>query len=500
MNMTHEAEVLKAEKLDTVFNDLKQQLLSAARAGTSVDEVERELWKTILQIGRESLGMFFRLVGPGDLGETVKLPDGRSCQRLPERHTRRYVSIFGEFQLERVVYGSREGQEIEFAPLDNRLQLPAGVFSHVLQDWDQLFCVEDAFGVASTTVSRILGLKQAVDSLEHMNVEMARATEPFRLNRPDVKPATEGEILVASADGKGVVMRRSPEEPKPAAHPSKGEKTSRKKMAVVGTVYTVDPYVRTPEQVVAALFRDEPKPKPPPRPKPQNKRLWASLEQKGKLSGQRAVFLWMLWEVALRDLECAKLLVCMHDGQESLWEARAKYLRQSNSVDILDLLHVTPRIWKAAHVFYAEGSDEAEQFVRERLLRILQGKAAGVIRGLREMATKRGIKGSKKTALNKACAYLEKNLELMRYDEYLAKGLPIATGVIEGACRHLVKDRMERAGMHWTVAGAQAMLDVRSTYLNGDWEEYQEYCIDRERQKLYPFREIVAGAQWSLAA
>jgi len=500
MSMTHEADVLKSENLDAVFADLKRAIVDAARNGTPVHEVEKEAWKALLCIGFQSLEMFFRLVGPGDRGETIELPDGRTCQRLPERHTRRYISIFGEFAVERVVYGSREGQAIEFVPLDNRLQLPSSVFSYVLQDWDQSFCVEEAFGVANTSLGRILGLKQSVDSLEHMNVEMARDTEAYRLNRPEPVPATEGEILVASADGKGIVMRRAPEEPKPAAHPSKGEKTSQKKMGVVGAVYTVDPYVRTPEQVVAALFRDEQTSKPPPRPRPQNKRVWASLEQGGNVSGQRAVFSWMLWEVALRDLDREKLLVCMHDGQESLWEGRAKYLRHDNSVDILDLLHVTPRLWKAAHVFHAEGSDEAEQFVRERLLRVLQGKAEGVIRGLREMATKRDIKGSKKTSLNKVCAYLENNLERMRYDEYLAKGLPIATGVIEGACRHLVKDRMERAGMHWTVAGAQAMLDVRSTHVNGDWDEYQQYRIDRERDELYPFRQMVSGAQWSLAA
>jgi len=89
----------------------------------------------------------------------------------------------------------------------------------------------------------------------------------------------------------------------------------------------------------------------------------------------------------------------------------------------------------------------------------LRGKAASVIRGLRSLATRRGLTASKKKAVREICNYLSKNLERMRYDEYLAAGYPIASGVIEGACRHLVKDRMERAGMHWTAVGAQAMLD-----------------------------------------
>ncbi len=89
----------------------------------------------------------------------------------------------------------------------------------------------------------------------------------------------------------------------------------------------------------------------------------------------------------------------------------------------------------------------------------------------------------------------------MRYDEYLAKGYPIASGVIEGACRHLVKDRMERAGMHWTIVGAQAMLDVRSVHLSGQWAAFQQHRIARATERLYPYRQLVAGeAFFTMAA
>ena len=219
--------------------------------------------------------------------------------------------------------------------------------------------------------------------------------------------------------------------------------------------------------------------------------MWASLPQDdGSLSGQAAVFTWLNWEVRLRNPEQEKETVYLCDGQEALWQAVVEELPDRNAVAILDLLHVTPRLWKAAHVFHSEKSPEAETFVRERLLRVLQGKAAGVIRGLREMATKHALTGSKKKAIREICGYLPNNLARMRYDEYLAAGYPIASGVIEGACRHLVKDRMERAGMHWTAAGAQAMLDVRSVFVSGQWEEYQNYRIEREAERLYPHREV----------
>jgi hypothetical protein len=117
----------------------------------------------------------------------------------------------------------------------------------------------------------------------------------------------------------------------------------------------------------------------------------------------------------------------------------------------------------------------------------------GVIRALRRLAGVRGLKRAKKKALDRICGYLHKNRRRMRYDEYLRAGYPIASGVIEGACRHLVKDRMERAGMHWTLEGAQAMLDLRSVWIAGQWEAFQKDRIQRHREHLYPHRDLVAG-------
>jgi hypothetical protein len=503
MRMTHETDVLKAENgedLLPLFWELRERVCQAAHAGMPVHEMEKAVWQQVLRIGRQALGQFFALLGTGDLGETVTLPDGQSCQRLEQLHERRYVSIFGEFKLQRTVYGSREGQKMEFIPLDNRLQLPEAVFSYVLQDWDQSFCVEQAFGPSAQAIARILGLRQSVDSLERLNEDMAGDVLDFWQEQPLPKAAEEGEVLVTSADGKGIVMRR--EEPAPVpAHRGKGEKASQKRMATVGTVYTVDRYVRTPEQVVAALFRDGPPPTER-RPEPQHKHVWASLscDDEEPISSVDIVYTWLADQVDKRNPGAAKEMVHLCDGQSCLWDAGHEYLPQENSTGILDIIHVASYVWQAAHVFYQEGSDDAAAFARERLLRILQGQSDRVVRGAREMGTKRGLAGAKKKTLNKVCAYLEANRERMHYDVYLSKGYPIASGVIEGACRHLVKDRMERAGMHWTPEGAQAMLQVRSMYVNGDWETYQSFRIDRETKRLYRFQELVQGERYPVAA
>lgn len=497
MSMPHETAVLNPE-LEQTLADLRTLVHQVAHDGTAVHEVERAIWDQVLRIGRQALQLFFALHGSGDQGVSVHLPDGRCLDRLPALHPRRYVSIFGTFDLRRTAYGSREGQKIEFVPLDSRLQLPAGAFSYVLQDWDQALAAEQAFGQVNATLARMLGLKQSVDSLEQMNREMAEPATPFRLNRPAPPAAGEGEVFVVSADGKGVVLRRGPDDPAPPAYRTKGDKASHKRMATVGTVYSVDRYVRTPEQVVAALFRDGPRPQEK-RPRPRHKQVWASLPQADvPVSGMEAVFLWLLWEWGRRNPGGAKETVYLSDGQEALWEARERYLGGRCAVGILDLLHVTPRLWKAAHVFHPEKSAAAEAFVRERLLRVLRGEVASVVQGLRVMGGRRPLTAAKRQALREVCSYLEKNRARMRYDEYLAAGYPIASGVIEGACRHLVKDRMERAGMHWTIPGAQAMLEVRSLYVSGQWEEYQAYRIARETQRLYPCREA-ADPQYAMA-
>jgi hypothetical protein len=470
MSMTQQAPALKSDPLHQQLDDLVALLDNALRQNDPLHSMERTIWTQLLRLGHQLVALVLEQCGSGDLGESLTLPDGREVYRLDTLHRRRYVSIFGPFDLLRTAYGSREGQKIDFVPVDNRLALPASDFSYVLQDWDQTLCAEQAFGQVNATIARMLGLKQSIDSLEHMNQEMAEQATPFRLSRPLPPQADEGELFVVGADGKGVVLRRGPDDPAPAAYRTKGDKASQKRMATVGTVYSVDRYVRTPEQIVAALFRDGPRPQED-RPKPQHKQVWASLPEEDKAcSGMEAVLVWMMWELCRRNPGCAKEVVYLSDGQEALWDAQQQYLGSRCTVGILDLLHVTPRLWQAAHVFEAEKSAAAEAFVRQRLLRVLRGEVTSVVHGLRVLGGRRTLTAAKRKTLRIVCNYLEKNEGRMRYDEYLAAGYPIASGVIEGACRHLVKDRMERAGMHWTIPGAQAMLEVRSVYLSGQWD------------------------------
>lgn len=502
MSIAEPLTVLKQELLGKFVPQLLERLQTALREGQPVHEGEQALWDLALQLGQQSLAAWLASHGNGDLGPTVTLPDGRTAQRLAEPHPRRYHSIFGAFQLQRAVYGSREGQALTFVPLDNRLQLPRNSFSYLLQDWDQALAMEQPFGQVKETIRRMLKLKQSVDSLENSNRHMAQDVAEFRDLRGSPPAAEEGQLVVVSADGKGVVIRGQGSATVWGGERPCGQRANQKRMAPVAAVYTVDRYRRTADDVVAALFRDEGH-EPARRPEPCHKRVWASMPQDGPTprSSIAVVFDWVWWEFAQRNPQLRRPTLCLCDGQEALWQAWAEAVLDPDRIDILDWLHVTPRLGSAAKTLYGAKSSQVLPFVRRRGTQILEGKVTTVIGAIRRLAKERRMPAASRKVLGRMCGYFHKHRGRMRYDEYLREGYPIASGVIEGACRHWIKDRMERAGMPWTVSGAQAMLDLRSVWISGQWEAFQRERIERETERLYPHRNLVAGeAFFALAA
>jgi hypothetical protein len=485
---------LKMELQQTAVPQILELLSAAVADGRPLHEVEGGLWDLLLAVGHRALAAFLQRHGTGALGEAVSLPNGQEVRRLEQPHARRYVSVFGVFQLERTVYGSREGQALEFVPLDNRLQLPPGDFSYLLQDWDQSLAVEQPFGQVSQTMQRMLKLRQSVDSLEEMNRQLSRDVGWFRDLQGSPPAAEEGQIVVLTADCKGIVIRGQGTPTVCGGQRVGGQRANQKRMATVGAVYTVDPHVRTPPDVVAALFRD-PDYAAPPRPEPCHKRVWASLPADGDppRSSIEVVFDWLWWEFAQRNPRRRRPTVCLCDGQDALWQACARSIPDDDRVEILDLLHATPRLWAGAKLLYGEKGKEVVSSVRQWVLQVLEGKVETVVRTVRRLGKGRRLSGAKKKALARICGYLYKNRHRMRYDLYLGAGYPIASGVIEGACRHLIKDRMERAGMHWTLAGAQAMLNVRSVWIGNQWDEFLKEGTANARERLYPHRHVVDG-------
>ncbi len=428
----------------------------------------------------------------------LSLADGRVVKRLPEPHSRPYRSIFGDFLLERIVYGTREGQRIEAAALDARLELPEGKCSYVLRDWNQALVVEAPFDQVNAMLERMLGLNQSVASLETMTRTLAGAVAGYEATRPAPTPATGQQIVVLSADGKGVPIRKPTDAPAIAAHDhARGPKPDRKKMAVLGAAYQIAPYPRTAEAVVEALFRDPATAAPADRtgsrrPVPQQKRVCAVLPvaaaPAAALAPRRPVeviFPWLQAEARRRDPDHQHPWVLLMDGQTALWDAAAATLGDAPRVEILDLLHATGYLWEAVHLFHDPGSTMAQQWMKVLTLGLLSGMGAGVIRWRQQLAEQSELPAATRTRLEQIHDYFDRHHDRIHYHQYLAAGYPIASGVIEGACRHVVKDRMERAGMHWILPGAQALLNLRCVALNDEWEPFMNHYIHQETARLY---------------
>jgi hypothetical protein len=198
------------------------------------------------------------------------------------------------------------------------------------------------------------------------------------------------------------------------------------------------------------------------------------------------IYDWLRAQVALRDPDSAKPLVCIMDGQAKLWEALDLHFPDVECIQILDIIHATSYVWDAAHLFCDKGSPEATKFAKDRILRLLKGDVDGVIRGLRWMGTNQELPEKKLEALEKVCGYFENNRHRMAYDQYLAKGYPIASGVIEGACRNIIVDRMEHSGMRWVMNGAHSMLQLRCIKLSDQWDDFMQFRFQSECERLYP--------------
>ena len=300
----------------------------------------------------------------------------------------------------------------------------------------------------------------------------------------------KGNILVITADGKGVSMHNQDLRPaakkqaeedlrKKKARLQPGEKKGRKRMATVVSVYETSPYRRTPEQILGIDEESSPL-----RPKIENKRVWAEItEDMGNALDQG------FREALRRDPEQKMEWAVLIDGQTDLIrqvEAQAEKYDVKVTV-IQDFIHVVEYLWKAVHALYPgkENAERREEWVRGRTLEILKGNTQSVASGLRRAATRRGLDENERISSDTAVNYIEKNQKRLRYEEALSKGLPIATGVIEGACRHLVKDRMDLTGARWRLKSADAVLKLRALKTSGDLKDYLSFHFWKERCRNY---------------
>jgi Uncharacterised protein family (UPF0236) len=483
------------------FRQLETFLTSQHTAELSEAQVEEQIQLRGREILRLLLQAHLRQRGSGDVGAALRVfspppaagHDPAAAPPLASRHAEKRLhdrvlhTVLGEVTVQRSGYAAAGACSVH--PLDEQLQLPRRCFSYPLQERLVRQAVQGPFAEAVADLERDSGVRLSKRSAQQVVAEAAVDFPAFyQQHQAAVRPEQTGPIVVTGIDGKGVPMIR-PEQSLRKVRLKRGDKKHKKRLATVATVRSQQRRVRTPEEVTDRLFRTTPRPKPPRLRRktavaPEHKRVWAEL-----LRSKDEVIAEVAAEVKRVDPQGVKTHVALCDGERALQKRIVPALQAvvPAVILILDLIDALEKMWQVAHCFYPEGSEEeATEWMRQQTLRLLRGGVSAVIRGMRRRATRRGLGGQKRATVDEVAAYLRRNRQNMKYDEYLRQGLPIASGSVEGACKNLIKDRLERSGMRWSLAGGEAMIRLRSLYLSDDLDEYWDFHLEQEQRRLYP--------------
>jgi hypothetical protein len=435
--------------------------------------------------------------------EAVVGADGVARGSVETGHERGLLSVFGKVEVSRMAYRQRGHANLH--PADSDLNLPVELHSHGLRRLAVLEGTRGSFDDVREAVRRSTGQRLGKRQLEALVQRAAADFDAFYEERKQTA-GNPDDVLVISCDGKGVVMRpdalraataqaaaRSTN--KLATRLSKGEKRNRKRMAEVGGVYDARPVPRTPDDIMAGAHDGEHDARPAPRAR--NKWLMASVVEDAATVVSR-----VFDEAERRDPDHRRTWVALVDGnnhQIDRIQAEA-HARQIDVTIVVDFVHVLEYLWKAAWCFYNEGDPDAERWVRGRARAVLKGQAAGVAAAIRRKAARERLDRAARTTINECAVYLVRKRPYLDYPSALKRGWPIATGVIEGACRHLVKDRMDITGARWSLDGAEAVLKMRAVVSNRDFEEYWHYHLAHEHQRVHCARYATASQRLTLAA
>jgi hypothetical protein len=472
------------EQFETIVNHLR----STAAGDLKHGEIEEYLESA----GREMLRRLFQ--DHLDLRraretrqESVDGKDG-----IPRTHARErkrdLVTVFGAVEVRRLAYSAPEVGSL--CPRDVVLNLPPERHSDGLRRKFAEESSRGSFEEAQKAVERATGVAVPKRQAEQLARRASLDFDAYYAARKATGPEPTDDPLVLTMDGKGIVMRKEDlreearkeaERREAAGATSDDKRQGRKRMATVAAVYSIAPHVRTAEDVMGGLEsvgKKEHRPKV--RPHARNKRVWASVADPPERV-TRDVFR----EAMRRDPQKKRPWVVLVDGDPNqIDRIKAQARRHHVAITlILDFIHVLEYLWKAAHALHGEGRDDAvEEWVRDRALKILDGRCTDVAAGVRRSATLRELRGKEREAADSCANYLLNHAHMLRYNEYLAQGMPIASGVVEGACRHLIQDRMDITGARWGLKGAEAVLRLRSLRSSGDFAEYWAF---HQRQELH---------------
>lgn len=465
------------------FFQLTQHLTSGQTIYMKHSSIENIITVDGRELQRRLFEEHINLRDIGNIGEYII---GSDCVKRTHKreHERTIICIFGKITIKRLGYGAKGCKSL--FPKDAILNLPEESYSHGIRRLVAQEAAKNSFEEAINTIKQITGVILPRAAIEMLTNKASVDFDAFYAHQ-NSKILQSLPLLILTTDGKGIVMRKEDlreatrKKAEQAQHKlikrqSRGEKANAKRMATVASVYSIDKFTRTPDQIIGELHANELS----VRPRPIEKRVWASIEKSAEQVTEE-----IFEEAQRRDPKHEKKWVCLIDGDpRQLRRIRSIAKKTKAHVTIiLDIIHVIEYLWKASRIFYDETNPEAEKWVTNRLEAILNGDSSHVAAGMRRSATLKKVPKDKRGPIDKCAGYLIKNKPYLKYDLYLKEGFPIATGIIEGACRHLIKDRMDVTGARWSLKGAEAIVKLRSLRSSGDFEKYWEFHEAQEYER-----------------
>jgi hypothetical protein len=408
-------------------------------------------------------------------------------RRIEAGHERALATVFGAVTVTRIAYRALRASNLH--PMDASLNLPLERASFGLRRLAAIEAVRGSFDDAEAAIERVTGTVVGKRRIEQLTERAAVDIEAYFRHR-EPAPASAGHLLVLSFDGRGIVMR--PEHLREAAlraarakggnamktRLASGEKNGRKRMAVLGAVYDAKPAIRTVEDVITP--ETETGHERDPGPKSTGKWLTGSVTDNAQ-----GVISAAFDQAEQRDPHHERTWIVLLDGAcAPIEQIKTEAALRGIEIHIVcDLIHVLEYLWKAAWSFHESGDPAAERFVADHARTILTRGPEPVIAELRRQAAEAGLTAAKTETIEKVCTYLENKSPYLDYAHAPKAGWPIATGIIEGACRHLIKDRLDITGARWSLPGAEAVLKLRALISNGDFEPYFTWHLQREHQR-----------------
>lgn len=475
-----------------LFDGLVGWLAGDQPAGLTHAEVEEHIHTEGIPVLRQLMQDHFDL----QAGREQQLDEVIDAERQPRSwaqkgRSRQLATRFGPVTVTRIAY--RSVGRADLHPADAVSNLPAEKHSHGLRRLAAVESARGSFTDAAAAIARATTVRIGKRQLEALAAAAAVDVDAFyTMHAPDW--SADDDVLGLSFDAKGVVMRpdglragtaRSAVSQKLAGRRSKGEKRNRKRMCEVAAVFDVTPKPRT----IADILPDDPHAAQAAAPAPVTSGKWLHASVTDDAA---TVIAAGFAEADRRDPEHTRTWIALVDGnQHQIDRIRAEATTRKITIPVVvDFIHVIEYIWKAAWCFHPEGDPNAERWVRAQARQVLAGRAGIVAAAIRRKATYHGLDPGKRKSADICAAYLLAKKPYLDYPTALANGWPIATGVIEGACRHLVKDRMDVTGARWGLDGAEAILKLRTLISNGDFDQYWTWHLTQEQQRVHNSRYL----------